>query len=257
MSDVERWHAWMRREGVGESAIRSRHAALRAALAQAVRWDWVGVNVAAQARLRQPKRAPRTAMSADEVRAAIDAARLIDPAAALALRIASVAGLRRAELAALRWDDVASSALTVDSSACIIRGDDEPLVEDAPTKTANARVVRLDERTLTEIEQLRKERRQISPYMFSMNEGPANPDRIGWWWKRARDLSGIDSHWRLHDLRHWTATMAISSGHDVRAVAGRLGHTNPAMTLRVYAHAVEASDEALALSLAEISTGTE
>ncbi len=33
---------------------------------------------------------------------------------------------------------------------------------------------------------------------------------------------------------------------DVRTVAHRLGHADPAMTLRVYAHAVERADEALA-----------
>ena len=38
-------------------------------------------------------------------------------------------------------------------------------------------------------------------------------------------------------------------GHDARTVAGRLGHANPAMTLRVYAHAVEAADEAVAKML--------
>jgi integrase len=141
-------------------------------------------------------------MSLEEVRAAIDAARQLDPAAALALRLASVAGLRRAEVAALQWNDIDGNQLTVDSSASIVRGDGEPVVEDAPTKTANARVIRLDAQTLAEVAHLRNEREQISPYMFSITAGPASPDRIGWWWKRARDLSGIDGRWRLHDLRH-------------------------------------------------------
>lgn len=188
VGDVERWHARMRKTGVGESAIRGRHSTLRAALAQAMRWDWVGVNVASQARLRQPRRAPREAMSAGEVRAAIEAAQRVDPAAGPGLRLAAVAGLRRAELAALRWSDVDANQLEVDSSACAVRGDGEPIVEDVPTKTANARVVTLDERTVDEIAELRAQREQISPYMFSDTVGPANPDRIGWWWKRARDL---------------------------------------------------------------------
>ena len=47
-------------------------------------------------------------------------------------------------------------------------------------------------------------------------------DRIGWWWKRARTLAGVNNAWRLHDLRHWSATVAIGQGHDVRTVAGRL-----------------------------------
>jgi hypothetical protein len=41
----------------------------------------------------------------------------------------------------------------------------------------------------------------------------------------------------------------------VSTVAGCLGHANPAMTLSAYAHAVEASDEALALSLADSLDG--
>jgi len=31
-------------------------------------------------------------------------------------------------------------------------------------------------------------------------------------------MSGIDPKWRLHDLRHWSATVAIGQGHDVRTV---------------------------------------
>jgi integrase/predicted nucleotidyltransferase len=250
VADVERWHARMRTTGVGEAAIRGRHSVLRAALAQALRWEWVGSNVASQAVLRQPKRAPREAMTPDSVRAAIAAAREIDPAAGVALRLAAVAGLRRAELAALQWSDLEGDQLTVDSSACAVRRDGETWVEDVPTKTGDRRVLTLDPATVAEIVALRADREQVSPYLFSETTGPANPDRIGWWWTRAREQSGIAQKWRLHDLRHWTATTAITSGHDVRSVAGRLGHANAAMTLRVYAHAVEGADQALASSLA-------
>lgn len=252
VADVERWHARMRKTGVGEAAIKGRHAVLRAALAQALRWEWVGANVASQARLRQPKRAPREAMSPDEVRAVIAAARGIDPAAAVALRLAAVAGLRRAEIAALRWTDLDGAQLRVDSSACVIRRDGESSVADVPTKTANTRTITLDPQTVEEIAELRAVREQLSPYLFSDTSEPAKPDRIGLWWSRARERAGIDRRWRLHDLRHWTATMAITSGHDVRTVAGRLGHANPAMTLRVYAHAVEGADQALAAELGAV-----
>jgi integrase len=51
-------------------------------------------------------------------------------------------------------------------------------------------------------------------------------------------------------LRHWSATYAIGGGHDVRTVAGRLGHANAAMTLRVYAHVLEQADQEVAAALA-------
>jgi len=255
VADVERWHARMRKTGVGEAAIRGRHSVLRAALTQALRWEWIGSNPASQAVLRQPKRAPRSAMTPDDVRAVIASAREIDPAAGVALRLAAVAGLRRAELAALQSSDLVGNQLTVDSSACIYRKDGESYVEDVATKTGNTRTLTLDAATVDEIAALRTTREQASPYLFSDTDGPANPDRIGWWWSRARERSGIERKWRLHDLRHWTATTAITSGHDVRTVAGRLGHANPAMTLRVYAHAVEGADRALASSIAATLDG--
>ena len=41
---------------------------------------------------------------------------------------------------------------------------------------------------------------------------------------------------RLHDLRHVHATHLLLAGVPVHVVADRLGHADPAITLRVYAH---------------------
>ena len=43
-------------------------------------------------------------------------------------------------------------------------------------------------------------------------------------------------HARLHDLRHLHATTLLLAGVPVHVVAARLGHADPAITLRVYAH---------------------
>jgi integrase len=39
------------------------------------------------------------------------------------------------------------------------------------------------------------------------------------------------------DLRHTAATVLLGGGRASRIVAGRLGHADPGLTLRVYAHA--------------------
>ena len=256
VGDVERWHTRLRKGGMGDTGIKNQHGVLRAALAQAVRWGWVTANVAALARLKMSKAAPRTVMSIDDVRAAIAAAATIDPAAELALRLAAVAGVRRAELAALRWVDVHDGVLTIDSAIELVRHPDGTRVlHDASTKTANQRHLTLDPDTLAMIAVVQRERQPYGPWMFGLGDEPVAPDRIGWWWRRSRALSGIDIKWRLHDLRHWSATVAIGHGHDVRTVAGRLGHANAAMTLRVYAHAFTAADQALAASMGDMLRG--
>jgi len=255
VADVDRWLTRMRRAGFGEYAIHNRLVVVRAALHQAVVWGWISTNPAALARPPRRKRAPREVMSPEVAVAAIAAAASFDPLAGLAIRVAAVAGARRAELAALQWTDLRGSALTVDSSIHVIRNGDVTTLVDAPTKTAERHTLTLDKETVRVWRKLQGEYAEFGPYLFNLGEDPPHPDRIGWWWRRARELSGIDKKWRLHDLRHFSATVAIGGGHDVRTVAQRLGHADPAMTLRVYAHALQAADEAVAESLGNVLDG--
>lgn len=257
IADVERWHTRLRRDGMQDAGIRNQHGALSAAFGQALRWGWVSQNVVAMAQRKTTKKQPRGVMSLDDVRSAIAAAAEFDPAAALALRLAAMTGARRAELAALRWTDVDEDGmLTIDSAIEVIRHPGAAReLNDAPTKTGNSRTMTLDPDTLNAIWELRREREPYGPWMFGVGPDLVPPDHIGWWWTRARKNSGIDMKWRLHDLRHWSATVSIGQGHDVRTVAGRLGHSNPAMTLRVYAHAFAAADQALAAGLGDLLRG--
>ena len=255
VADIERWHARLRTAGVGPAAIRNRHSVLRAALDQAVRWGWLMVNVASMARLAMPRKADRSAMSPGDVRDLIEAAMSIELAAGVALRVAAISTARRSEIAALRWVDLDGCNLMIDSQIVELRsvredGHATKLVDEI-TKTGNVRTVALDADTIALLHRLREERARFSPWLFSIFDEPPSPDRIGWWFSRAREISGVDKKWRLHDLRHWGATTGIGLGHDIRTVANRLGHANAGLTLRVYAHALPSADTALADTLGE------
>lgn len=50
--------------------------------------------------------------------------------------------------------------------------------------------------------------------------------------KRIGEKVGVDTH--LHALGHFAATELIGAGHDPSTVAGRLGHEDASVTLRVY-----------------------
>jgi integrase len=58
-------------------------------------------------------------------------------------------------------------------------------------------------------------------------------------------------HARLHDLRHIHAATLLLSGVPVHVVAARLGHDDPAITLRVYAHVIRTAKAAAADIFAE------
>ncbi|MEU4919361.1 site-specific integrase [Streptomyces parvus] len=47
----------------------------------------------------------------------------------------------------------------------------------------------------------------------------------------------------MHALRHFYASVLLDAGESIKAVSQYLGHTDPALTLRVYAHLMPASQE--------------
>jgi len=50
---------------------------------------------------------------------------------------------------------------------------------------------------------------------------------------------------KLHCARHTYASFALAAGKSVRWVASQLGHSNPELTLRVYAHALREEEQDL------------
>lgn len=51
---------------------------------------------------------------------------------------------------------------------------------------------------------------------------------------------------RFHDLRHVHATLLLEAGVPVHVVAARLGHADPSITLRTYAHVLQSQETAAA-----------
>ena len=66
---------------------------------------------------------------------------------------------------------------------------------------------------------------------------PQSPTR---YFKKFGKKYGIPN-FHPHLLRHSSASVAITNGADVVSVSERLGHSDTAVTLRMYAHANEES----------------
>jgi integrase len=64
-------------------------------------------------------------------------------------------------------------------------------------------------------------------------------------WVPATEAAGIPG-FGFHDLRRMSATLLIRGGVDVKTVQTRLGHSDPRLTLGLYAQAVGAADRAAA-----------
>jgi len=85
--------------------------------------------------------------------------------------------------------------------------------------------------------------------------GPLDARNVVRSWHRVRRLAkakGVRS-FKLHVARHTYASLALAAGKSVRWVAGQLGHADPQLTLRTYAHAMR--EEEADLSFADFAAG--
>jgi integrase len=57
--------------------------------------------------------------------------------------------------------------------------------------------------------------------------------------------AGLPEDFRTYDIRHTHASLLIDDGANVLAIAQRMGHTDPGVTLRVYGHLFEGVQEEL------------
>lgn len=175
-------------------------------------------------------------------------------------RLAAYSGARRGELLALRWSDVDSTgkSIRVRASAGLV---ENQRLEGA-TKSGRERRVSLDDVTLAALKAHRKEQMknqavageawEDTGLVFVNGLGkpiyPTAPtQRLA---KTIEEYAAINEakpkaargpalpHIRFHDLRHVHATLLLKAGVPVHVVAARLGHADPSVTLRVYAHVI-------------------
>jgi integrase len=253
-----------RERPLSASSVRRVHAVISAALAQAVKEDKLASSPADKATPPSVRQAPKVAPSPEDVQAMIATADKADPDMATFIALAAVTGARRGELCGLRWGDVDfdRATLTIERSVAVVSG----LWVTKGTKTHAGRVLALDpfgEEVLRR-QRARHEDRAAdlgveltddTPVLSYNLERPISPDTVSHYVRRIASKAGVDTH--LHGLRHFAATQMIGGGHDVRTVAGRLGHRDASTTLKVYSHFLPERDRDAADFLGKALTADE
>jgi integrase len=266
--DLDAWYADLIRSGTSEAQVMQYHRIIAAALRQAEKWGMVPGSVARNASPPRVPVKPMVVPPPERVTQLIDAAaETRNPDLAVFIMVAALTGLRRGEMCGLQWSDIdwEGSALTVHRSIYQTKGGKWAAKD---PKTHQVRRVELGPRTM---EALRFRWQRMTDnvkyagialaddaHVFSnaVDGGrPVMPDTVTQAFtrlcERMEKQHPDDEPWpyRLHDLRHYTATELFRQGHHARTVADRLGHADPALTLRVYTHNTEDQAVAAAASL--------
>jgi integrase len=200
----------------------------------------------------EPPRIERPAMNTYDVEQtaelldAVRGSRLFVP-----VMLGVLCGLRRGEIAALRWRnvDLSTAQLAVVESAEQTKAG----VRYKPPKSGRSRTVALAASVVAELrahrarqaeELLRLGIRQTeATFVYAREDGePMQPRSLTHAWQRMLARTAL-SRIRFHDLRHAHATHLLASGVHPKVASERLGHSKVGITLDLYSHVLPGMQE--------------
>lgn len=278
-TDVEGLISKLRRSGKSPALMGYALRVLKMALKQAVIWQLVPNNVAWG--IKAPKKEDRDLHCWTEQQAARFLRLAKDHRLYAAFYLALATGMRRGEILGLRWRDIdwERQRLTIRNHLVENRlpGTEGKLHRGQPTVSAiqvtlqtpktrkSRRVVILSPGTVARLrehqQRQQQEREVLGPDwqdqdFVSANEfgEPTAPRTLYGWYQELVAEAGLP-YLRFHDLRHTAASLMIQRGLSPKVVSDRLGHTDIAFTMRVYAHLYDEQREEAAFDLEEDATG--
>lgn len=170
-------------------------------------------------------------------------------------------GARRAEVLALRWQDIDLDFGQVSINRSLHHLNDRSFVFQQPKTEKSRRLVALPPSASIVLRRHRDNQRAQrlmtnrpvteSDLVFAHWDGtPLLPHSITQAWSRLAKKAGY-AHIRLHDARHSHASLMLAQGVHPKIVSERLGHSSVSMTLDVYSHILPGLQEAAARAFGE------
>ncbi len=174
-------------------------------------------------------------------------------------------GLRRGELAGLKWQDIDFNNSTLTVCRDVINNKEtggKNLVKETKSMTSD-RIIGIDNVLKTLLKAWQKDQAEqygtmVMPSAFIFGSpvdpyNPIRPDSITQWLARFNKSHGL----RMvspHDLRHTCATLLLSNGANVKETQTILGHADASTTLKFYVgtdiNALKTASDRLAQALA-------
>ena len=155
------------------------------------------------------------------------------------IRLLIDTGCRRGEIAALKWSavDFTNNQISIVSNVCYTP--DAGSYLDTP-KSRRTRTIDVGPEVMALLKEVQREqvKNGISQFVFpkrGQNSEPMFATTPTKYLATFSDRYGVELH--PHKLRHTYASIGITNGADVASIAENLGHSDKAVTLRMYTDA--------------------
>jgi integrase len=245
--------------GVGLRTVQYVHATIRKALNDAVRWGLLVRNPAHHAAAPRPRRTELRTWTAGQLRCFLESVR--SDRLSAAWQLAALTGMRRGEVAGLRWADLDLDGGWLSVRQTLVVVDNQPQVSEPKTARGRRRIA-LDAETIAALRAHHTAQAaerlaagpawQGSDLVFTRPDGgPLHPEYVRRQFDRLLQRAGLPRI-HLHDLRHTHATLALQAGVHPKVVSERLGHATVAMTLDIYSHTIPALQQDAAATIADL-----
>lgn len=262
-ADIQALEAKLLEEGKSPRTVQHGHRVLSEALKHGMRWGLIYRNPADAVSV--PKQRPREATIPDRAGVAklLDAAQET-PHCAL-FRFLAYTGCRRGEALGLRWRDVDLDRSTVSIVQTAQRLAGRGTIMQPPKSAKGRRAIVLDPETVAV---LRTHRAKQAEHRLRLGEafedwdlvfagplgGPIDQSVVSRTFDRLKKEVGLTAV-RLHDLRHFHATLLLKEGIHPKVVQERLGHATISITLDTYSHVLPGLQERAADAFASAMRG--
>ena len=178
----------------------------------------------------------------------------------------ALSGLRRGEIAGLRWSDIDFAEGSVTIARNRVQAGAATVVEGEPKTLSSCRTLPLDEGLVAVLKRASaryaEERLALgeahadSGYVAVTEAGePYTPDTLSRMWHKMAKAAGVRQI-RLHDARHSCGTALHLRGVPLAVIAKWLGHADAETTARVYAHSQDDALRAAGVSLGGVVTSS-
>jgi integrase len=267
---------------LSDQTIKHHHRLIHAILEASVKWQYLRDNPAS--RLEAPKVEKKEARHFNEEQAMI----LIDALETEPLKYKTLilltiyGGLRAGEVLGLQWKDIDYKKRVIEISRSSQYVEKE-IITKSPKNESSCRLVTYPQSIMTLLKEYKvwwqgekakcgdNNWHKTDRLFVQWNGEPMHPTTPSKWYlqfirrynekvNKDERLSDEDKEKQIlpivnfHGLRHTSATLLISQGHDIKTISARLGHSTASTTLNIYSHALRSADTDAADGLESLLT---